>query len=750
LKLAESRIAPALASVLVLAGLCAARWLDLGLLERLESVSYDLRVRVVPAGSGSCSTNLGFVYVDDATIAAVKQGLLGPPGYGLHWPRHVYGRLVEELAAEGAQTIAFDVLFGELRPDLHGLLRDGRPIDSDDFFAEQLQAAGNVLLACEAGLIPPDLFFTNAAALGDVTTDKDSDGVLRRVRAFRDYQLWHPAFRAVEADPDYGVDLSKARLEPDRVVLPRSEGDPIAIPLDKQGRFDLTDFYGEGLPGSLPERALPVRTIRVWHMGIGLAARQLGLDLNSAEVDLQNGRIKLPGVGGERVIPVDREGRFYIDWSIPVNDAGLQREPASNLLRRSVARQEGTLDHPPSLWHAKHIVIGSTATGNDLSDLGATPLDKNTFLVSKHWNIASAIVSDRFIRRGSPFQETILMLAIGLLAGVLGLWLRPTVAIAMLCVGLAGYVLMGFLLYAYGRIWLPLVLPLVAATSLYVILTTWRVVFEQSERRRVKSVFAKVVSPNVVSELLEAKRLALGGARREMTVFFADVRGFTALTDQAQESVMREVQRLGLTGEDAKALFDRQAEETLHTVNLYLALVADVIKQHNGTLDKYIGDCVMAFWGAPTPNARHALACVRAAVDAQRAIERVNSERARFNASRAGSASALPLLSLGTGINTGQVTVGLMGSDAHILSYTVFGREVNVASRLEGVSGQGRIIISESTHEHLLRDDPALAARCLPLPAVSVKGIREQVKIYEVPWREPVVAPTVESVLPAA
>jgi class 3 adenylate cyclase len=95
----------------------------------------------------------------------------------------------------------------------------------------------------------------------------------------------------------------------------------------------------------------------------------------------------------------------------------------------------------------------------------------------------------------------------------------------------------------------------------------------------------------------------------------------------------------------------------------------------------------------------------------------------------------LPLLSLGTGINTGMVTVGLMGSDAHILNYTVFGREVNLASRLEGVSGRGRIIISESTYDMLQRDDPALAASCAELAPVTVKGIRKPVRIFEAPWK---------------
>jgi len=102
----------------------------------------------------------------------------------------------------------------------------------------------------------------------------------------------------------------------------------------------------------------------------------------------------------------------------------------------------------------------------------------------------------------------------------------------------------------------------------------------------------------------------------------------------------------------------------------------------------------------------------------------------------------LRALQLGTGINTGTVIVGLMGSGEHISNYTIFGREVNLASRLEGVSGSGRIIISEITYNHLLRHDPALAATCVELAPVTVKGIRTAVRIFEVPWQQPAPAST--------
>ena len=197
----------------------------------------------------------------------------------------------------------------------------------------------------------------------------------------------------------------------------------------------------------------------------------------------------------------------------------------------------------------------------------------------------------------------------------------------------------------------------------------------------------------------------------------------------------------------AEKYFEASAREMLETVNLYLAAVADVIKKHGGTLDKYIGDCVMAFWNAPTLNEKHALVCVEAAIDAQRAVQVLNEQRqqqnpARDMENRARISAGLPprpmhvSLQLGTGINTGYVTVGLMGSDQHILNYTIFGREVNLASRLEGESGSGRIIISDTTYNHLLRASPTLASTCKELFPVKPDGFLNPVRIYEVPWKE--------------
>jgi class 3 adenylate cyclase len=735
---------PVLLAVAILLCVCVVRLLRLDFFERYEGVTYDLRARTALHFPAPVATNLAFVAIEDSSIATVQSGRLGYR-YGLKWPRQVYGRLVEELAAQGAKAVAFDVQFGELRPDHPSVqMADGSLIDSDVFFALQCRLASNVILAATPDLMPPGLFATNALALGDITTEKDSDGVLRRVKAFRSVRHWHPLIES-EAQK-YGITLSDILVEKERIVLPLDHGQTLEIPLDNNGEMDIRSRKNSTEPSA---KAKPFTDERVWHMGIVLAAQELGLDLAHSDVDLPNGLITLHGANGlEREIPVDADGYFYVDWRLGPNDPRLTRAPIENLLWQDKERLLGETNDLSDTFRDKLVVVGSAAQGNDLTDRGATPLERDTLLVSKHWNVANSIITGRFVRRISLNSELALIVFLGALTAFLTWQLRVDVASSAVFLLVLAYVAAGFWVFVESLVWLPLVFPVAGMLVVHLSLVTYRVAFEEREQRRVKSVFSKIVSPDVVNELLGAKKLSLGGARCEVTVFFADIRGFTAMTDETQERVAEFMRKHHWDTATEEAYFDESAREILNTVNLYLAVVADAVKNNGGTLDKYIGDCVMAFWGAPTPNEKHALACVRAAIDTQRAVHVLNQRRlaeapAREAENRMRVSAGLPplpglaALQLGTGINTGLVTVGLMGSDAHILNYTVFGREVNVASRLENFSGSGRIIISDTTYKCLRRDDPALAATCTEMSPVTVKGIRAAVRAYEVPWQTP-------------
>jgi class 3 adenylate cyclase/CHASE2 domain-containing sensor protein len=751
-KLKPFKLVPGLLAlgVILLVGLL--RLLQLSPLERLELMTYDMRAREALHFAPTVATNLGFVYIDEESLRAVWNGSLGY-SFGLLWPRQVYGRLVDELSAQGAKAVALDIIYGELRPDHAPVRLDGTNlVESDEFFAHQVQRASNVIIALTKDVTPPLLFLTNAWALGDITTEKDPDGVLRRVQVYRTYTNWHAAFRQVETE--LGFPLDQARVEPRQVVLRRGE-EVLKLPLDAEGNFDLADFIGDKLPPGMARRDKPFTLKPVWHMGVVLAARELGLDLAQADVDLPRGRITLRGPAGLlRIIPVDSNGYAYVDWCMPPEHPQLARQAIEDLLLQDRLRLEGKLEALTNSWRGKLAVVGSRSqVGNNLTDRGATPLSKDTLLVSKHWNVANSLITGRFVERSSLALDLSLIALLGLLAAVLTWELRVLLASGLVALLAGAYIVVATAVYVRTRLWLPIVLPVFGALLMnYVCLVTWRVVFEQAARRHVKAVLSTIVSPKIANVLLLSEKLSLGGARREITVLFADVRGFTEFTDTSQERAAEFVRHNKLTGAAAEACFDEQARETLATVNLYLGLIADTVLNHEGTLDKFIGDCVMAFWGAPNPEPKHALACVRAALAAQRAVYDFNLQRSAENQSREQENLArvssglppkplLPLLLLGTGINSGMATAGLMGSEVKTVvrqaNYTVFGREVNLASRLESLSGRGRIFISEATYQHLLRDDPALAATCLPQAPVKVKGISASLNVYEVPWRPP-------------
>jgi class 3 adenylate cyclase/CHASE2 domain-containing sensor protein len=757
------KLAPALIAVGVIVLFCLLRIFHLELFERMEKMTYDWRVRQALRFPAAAATNLAFVYIDDASIDYLRTNHF--PGkaeaelgyrHDLYWPREVYGRLVEELSTEKARVIGLDVIFASRRVDLGFVeMADGTRLDSDDFFGLQMRRAGNVIIAATTDILPPEIFSTNALALGHINTgnansDKDPDGILRRTRAFDTYRKWHFAFQKLAADPEYGVDLSRGRIQSNHVILPRGTNDAIVIPLDKDGNFDPSTLWSN-LPREFAAKAKPFTEERIWHMGLVLAARALNLDLDHPNLDLAAGRITLSGPHGiQRTIPVDNNGYFYIDWRLRVNDNRLTQAPIEQLLLQDANRLRGQTNGLENRFADKLVMVGSVATGNDLRDEGATPLDSSTFLVSEHWNVANSVITGKFPCRSSLSVDLLVLAITGLITAALAWYLPVRLGAGMVLLFAAVYVAFATLLYVHTRYWVPMALPIAGTfVTLTACLTVWRAIFEQAEQRRVRSVFSRMVSANIMQEVLNTENLALGGARREVTVLFADVRGFTEFTDKSQDKAIAYISENNLSQEAAEAYFDEQARETLNTVNTYLALVADQVKKHDGTLDKYIGDCVMAFWGAPTLIEKQALCCVRAAIDAQRAVFELNKQRLQENEkrelenmSRATSGQTprplLPILLLGTGINTGLATAGLMGSQEDRFNYTVFGREVNLASRLESLSGRGRILISETTYNHLLRDDPALAKTCVVLPDLQkLKGFGAAVKVYEVPWRLP-------------
>jgi class 3 adenylate cyclase/CHASE2 domain-containing sensor protein len=706
------------------------------LLPRLEWITYDWRMRA-HRPNDNAATNLGFVYIRDQTIDVFSRGDLGPNlTFGLYWPRHIYGRLVHELSAQRAKVVALDVLFAEKRPD-HGP-------QSDAFFAGQLQRAGNVVLGATPEVVPDSLFRDRALAMGSISIERDSDGVLRRIKAFHDIRIWNDAIQKEARLSNWNLD--GAQISSNRIIFPLPEGKRKVLPLNVDGYFDPADVTEQKSAEGFSRLYQPYEDMRVWHLGILIGALELGADLSKAKVDLPRGRIVLPlPSGGQRVLPVNNHGELLIDWTLREDDPRLTKLPFERVISDGIQRLQGSNSLPP--FQNKLVFVGSTALGNELSDRGATPLEKDTFLTSSHWNVANSIITGQFIRVAPRWMDFLLVCLLGVAGSLFACKLstaRASFAVASLG---AIYVAAAAAAQIFARWWMPIVTPLFSLAAGYVALLTYQAFFEETEKRRVKDIFSRLVSPSVVQELLKATSLSLIGKRRRVTVLFSDIRGFTEMTDKSQARAENIVHRENLEGAAAETVFDEESQEVVKTVNLYLGTIADTIKKLDGTLDKYIGDCVMAFWGAPGDHERPAACCVQAAIEAQRAIHRLNEERHQENARREranfehmalGQSPArlrmLEVLTVGTGINTGTVDAGLMGSqDAQ--NYTVFGRDVNVASRLEKLAGSGRILIGEATYLELKKQEPALAATCIELPPAEVRGIREAIRIYEVPWK---------------
>jgi adenylate cyclase len=250
-------------------------------------------------------------------------------------------------------------------------------------------------------------------------------------------------------------------------------------------------------------------------------------------------------------------------------------------------------------------------------------------------------------------------------------------------------------MFARG-VWTPAVTPLVAVALAFVGDLAWQYFVEGREKRQVKKLFSRFVAKDVYDQLMaDPSRAALGGARRTMTVLFSDVRGFTSLSEKGEP------------------------EDVVRQLNEYFSRMVQVLFEHRGTLDKFVGDMVMALFGAPLDDPDHAEHAVQTALAMSSALDDLNRQWASEGRAQ---------LDIGIGINTGEMVAGNIGSEA-IMSYTVIGDAVNLGARLESLNKDysSRVIISEATRAVLKgRYD------IRPLGEVTVKGKSRPVAIFEV------------------
>jgi adenylate cyclase len=448
--------------------------------------------------------------------------------------------------------------------------------------------------------------------------------------------------------------------------------------------------------------------------------------------------------GLERVLRLDRDGRFLVPWTFRYNHRGLQR----TRLVDALAEQETTATWPGwnrAPWKDRVVLVYSTASGSNVSDVGPTPFSAFDHHGIALLNIANAVLTGVSIRRLPSGAEVAIVLLMALAAAGLSWRLRAMWATAAVMVLGAAYLGLSVWLFGARQLWLPCVWPLLGALlTTHVLMIVYRILVEWTEAP-VRTAFGRVVSTNVVDLLVRQATRNFVGTRRTVTVVFADIRGFTALAEVAHRRASESVNAGGLEGWEADAVVDAEARETLETVNVYLNTVADVFKAHGGTLDKYIGDCLTAFWGAPLSIREHAVRAVRATILALEAVQVLNESRRAENERRTrdntvrsaeghGNLPLAPILEIGIGVNTGPVLVGFMGAKRHIWNYSIFGREVIITSRLERLAGhddRAPILVSGSTHAELRRLDPELAARFRLVGPVRIRGIQEPIEVHE-------------------
>lgn len=591
---------------------------------------------------------------------------------GIHWPfpRWTHGLVLKELTDQGVAGVAYDIFFITRREnELAPSSSQGKTVSSDGYFAEQLRRNGKVILGASADPLNPR------------------------------QQLRRPDPLFAEAAAAQGHAL---RLTDADGVLRRVE--PVFV--DAQG-------------------------VKTWQLGLVLAARELGWDLQKAALDPW--RIRVPDARGLlHEIPLDGDGRLLIRWVFDPNRArGTEHASFSTMLGALNYRSKNgsALKEP---MKNRLVVIGSKGTNPPIVDWGSTPLGPSTPFFSVHWNVANSLLTGSYVRNTNMMVRLAIIWLLVPVVGLISWKLRAvwaTLAIALL---VAVYLAIAWWSYVKLGWWLPVMMPVVGSVCItHGLMVVFRFFIERSHRKRLRGLFAHLVSPQSLDLLLQQPNVSWAPEERNMTVFFADIRGFTALTDRTASNG-------GGTGTE---------HEVLETVNLYLSAVVEALKRHGAILDKYMGDCVMAFWGAPLDQPGHAASAIRAAIEAQSLIRQINEERDMKNHEmEAQNASAapqnlpprplLPKLTLGTGINTGMMTAGFMGADSHLSNFTVFGRAVNIASRLEAASGSGRIFITEETRLAAIASAPELGSRIKEVGNLNLKGIGEPVLVHEIDWAD--------------
>lgn len=632
--------------------------LDIGFIQELENYAYDARLNLMMPRTQD--TRIVIVDIDERSLQ--EQG---------RWPwgRNKLAGLVDKLFDEyQINTLGFDVVFAEKDESsgLKNLEEIGGKLRPDSDFHE---IVAQLKPRLDYDQILADSFRGRNVVLGYYFHQEANSKV--RVGALPPSSFTAGSFdgRAIDIRQANGYGANLPVLQQNAGAghfnpVPDADGISRKIPA-------LYSFQGsayEALSIAVARAALGARLEAGFAQGLGTEGDYLGLE-----------QLKL----GELIIPVDEQLSVLIPYR--GKKGSFPYVSATDVLSGKVGHE---------LLRNKIVLIGTTAPG--LMDLRATPVQNVYPGVEIHANVIAGILDQNIKERPAYMlgAEIVILLLAGLLLAFTLPALSPIWATILAAGVLLSGILFNLLLWQSANLVLPLASFLLLVSAIYVLNMSYGFFIESRGKRQLAGLFGQYVPPELVDEMAkDPNAFTLEGESREMTVLFSDVRGFTTISE----------------GLDPKQL--------TQLMNEFLTPMTHIIHHSRGTIDKYMGDAIMAFWGAPLHDADHAGHALRAAMEM---VQKLEDLHLQFKA------KGWPAINIGVGLNTGIMTVGNMGSEFR-MAYTVMGDAVNLGSRLEGLTKNYgvHIIVSEFTREQA----PDFIYR--ELDVVRVKGKDKPVIIFE-------------------
>ncbi|MDR0602125.1 MAG: adenylate/guanylate cyclase domain-containing protein [Treponema sp.] len=426
---------------------------------------------------------------------------------------------------------------------------------------------------------------------------------------------------------------------------------------------------------------------------------------------------------GDYTIPLDRNGKILphfrgdLDRYIPYSASAILQSA------ESFGKGEAPL-LPPEDFAGKHVFIGLNAQG--LFDIFTTPISSTYPGVGMHVTVLDNLLEGDFIWESPQWVNVLIILAAVVLTSLITLFSnRIPLTVGGVLLVIIAFSALAINVYYFINLWIPVVAPLAAILGAFLTGTLYNYATEGSQKRFIKSAFSQYLSPAVIERIIaDPSQLKLGGETRELTAIFTDIRSFSTISEALKDPATNEP----------------DPEKLVNLLNHYLTRMSDIILDNHGTIDKYEGDAIIAFFGAPLPMEDHAVRACRSAILMKKEEVEINREvlalglvngdvqKALFDKKITRTADDPAPLFTRLGLNTGKMTVGNMGTPKKT-DYTIMGNAVNLAARLEGVNKQyntGGILISEYTRAKI-GDEFVLRG----LSRVRVVGINTPLRLYE-------------------